>query len=271
MIQRIAVAIVLTVASSALAQSIEVGRDFYRHGLTAQAKEAFIRLLHDSSAIDADKAKALDWLGQIAFDEGRYGVAMDEWERLVVSYPESDEARQISERLAQLQEVISGTTEENIESAVAASYIRSGDFWNGSDERFTIDSSWLPKDELAIEWYDRVIQEFAGTAAAELAYRKKLFALLGWRDPGQYGNSWGAEKNAQAVLPVLLDTFQSFEREFPDSSYLQGFRYQIAQVYWGERDWENTRTWLNAILEKSGGHESFYTATARARLNKIEY
>lgn len=271
MLHRIAVAVILTVASSAFAQTIEVGRDFYRHGLTAQAKEAFIRLLHDSAAVDADKAKALDWLGQIAFEEGRYGVAMDEWERLVVTYPESDEAQLIAERLTQLQEVISGTTIENIESAVAASYIRSGDFWNGSDERFTIDSSWLPKDRLAIDWYDRVIEEFAGTAAAELAYRKKLFALLGWRDPGQYGSSWGAEQNAQAVLPMLLETFQAFEREFPDSSYLQGFRYQIAQVYWGERDWDNTRTWLNTILEKSGGHESFYTATARARLNKIEY
>ena len=72
-------------------------------------------------------------------------------------------------------------------------------------------------------------------------------------------------------MPIFLKTFEDFETAFPDSPYLQGFRYQIAQAYWNHKDWENTRQWLNKIIEVGKDHPSFYTETEKARLNKIEY
>lgn len=72
-------------------------------------------------------------------------------------------------------------------------------------------------------------------------------------------------------MPILLKTFEEFQVVFPNCSFLQGFRYQIAQTYWEKKDWSNTRQWLNKLIEASQGQISFYTETAKARLNKIEY
>jgi hypothetical protein len=48
-----------------------------------------------------------------------------------------------------------------------------------------IDASWLPHVEMAVDWYDRVIKEFPGSDAAELAYERKLFALIGGKELGE--------------------------------------------------------------------------------------
>jgi hypothetical protein len=56
------------------------------------------------------------------------------------------------------------------------------------------DDSYLEETELALHWYDRVIHEFPATDAAELAYRKKLFVLIGYREPGEHGRSWGVKE-----------------------------------------------------------------------------
>ncbi len=72
-------------------------------------------------------------------------------------------------------------------------------------------------------------------------------------------------------MPLLLSTFASFERDHPEASTLQAFRYQIAQAYWKNKNWEKTREWLNLILKKSGKDESFYKDLAERRLKKVEY
>jgi hypothetical protein len=72
-------------------------------------------------------------------------------------------------------------------------------------------------------------------------------------------------------MPLLLSTFSAFESELPDASTLQPFKYQIAQAYWGHKDWEKTKEWLNIIIEKSGSNDSFYNDLAKRRLQKLEY
>ena len=44
-----------------------------------------------------------------------------------------------------------------------------------------------------------------------------------------------------------------------------------AQSYWSNKDWSNTRKWLNMIIESGKGETSFYTEIAKARLTKVEY
>ena len=261
----------LTFTCVALAEPIDLAKDYYTHNLNDKAKELFIGILYDSQESDAAKAEALYWLGQISFQEGRYSTALNDWRKLIKKYPQTTQAREISDRLKQLNEIISKPPKEHLASAVAKSYLNNGDFWSKSDETFTIDATWLPKVEMAIEWYDRTINEFPKSAAAEIAYQKKLFALLGWKDPGDDGAAYGLKADFGKYMPQVLATFAEFENNFPESSYLQAFRYQIAQAFWEQKDWENTKLWLQKIIDAAKGEETFYTQTAKARLNNIEY
>lgn len=267
------ITIILTLMSSspAMTQNISIAKDFYEHNLKERALEEFIIVYNTSSTTPEIRSEALYYMGQITFDDGRFSTALADWKKLIEIFPTSVRATEIKERLAQLNEVFSKSVDENISSSVAKSYIKNGDFWSDDSRKFTIDASWLPKVELAIDWYDKVILEFPKTYAAELAYQRKLFAILGWKEIGQYGSSYGVRQDYKKYLPILLQTFDEFEISFPESSFLQGFRYQIAQTYWGSKDWTNSRIWLNKIIDKSKGQSSFYSETAKARLNKIEY
>lgn len=256
-------------ASCAAAQSVEVAKDYYQHNLNDRAKDILITVVHGSGT-PTNKAKALYLLGQISFDEGHVRVALLDWQTLVSEYPQTAEAKEISARLAQLNEIVTKVSDANLTSAIARSYISNGDFWSRGDRKYLIDSSWLPEVELAVEWYDRTIKEFPGSDAAELAYERKLFALLGWKELGD-GEAHGLKGNYKRYLPQVLDTFTSFESAFPKDSSLQGFRYQIAQAYWANHDWANARLWLQKIIDKGNGESTFYTETAKARLQKVEY
>jgi tetratricopeptide (TPR) repeat protein len=252
-------------------QSIEIAKDYYVHNVKGRALESFIDVFHNSKAPEV-KAEALYYMGQVAFEDNNYSAAFNDWTRLIKDYPTSKQAAEIKDRLTQMREVMGKVTSASILSTAAGSYLRNGDFWSrGSDKRFMIDSSWLPSVELANAWYDKTIAEFPGSEAAEIAYQTKLFTILGWTEPGQYGSRYGIEADFKKYLPLLTQTFSNFETAFPKSPYLQGFRYQIAQVYWKNRDWQNTREWLNKIIQAGDGRPSFYTETAKARLNKVEH
>ncbi len=254
------------------AQSVELAKDYYQHGLNDRAKDILVSVLHNQVTTPAVKAKALYMLGQISFDEGRVKVALTDWQALAKEYPQSPEAKEIIARLAQLNEIVAKTSDANISSAVARSYISNSDFWvSRNDRKFAIDTSWLPMIELANEWYDRVIKEFPGSDAAEIAYERKLFALIVWREIGRDGEAYGLKNDYQKYMPLVLTTFDDFEKAFPNSSALQAFRYQIAQAYWAHRDWQDTRAWLQKIIDKGGSESTFYTEAAKARLQKVEY
>jgi len=249
--------------------SVELAKDYYQHGLNERAKETLIAVLHTKSTERSSKAKTLYMLGQISFDEGRIQVALGDWKSLVRDYPDTSEAREINGRLKQLSEIVGKLSDTNISSLTAQSYMSNGNFWSGSDHIFHIDSSWLPDVELALQWYDRIIEEFPNSDAAELAYERKMFALIGWKDA--IGDSHGLRADFAKYMPQVLDTFSSFESTFPSNSSLQAFRYQIAQAYWERRDWANTKLWLGKVIEKSNGESTFYTETAKARLQKLEH
>ena len=262
--------IILTCASPLFAQDIEHGAHLYDHNLNDRATEVFIDVVHSDDTSADERAEALYWLGQIAFDENRYNTALSEWSELVEEYPDTEQAHQIAARIDQLSEIVVDLGEQQLESAIASSWIRHGDFWFDGAEDFTIDSSWLPKVEIATDWYDRVIEEFPGTRAAEVASQKKLFTLLGWDGPGRHGSSYGLNEDF-AYIDDVIETFENFEEAFPESSYLQAFRYQIGQEYWAEGDFEAARIWFEHIVEQAGDEPSFYSVTASQRLDNLEY
>lgn len=262
----------LIVASTCVeSQSLTLAVDYMDHGLREKALIEFILVHEAKQSSRNDKAEALYFMGQIAFDQQQYSVAIKDWKELASDFTDTKRSKEIGDRLTQLKDVFSKISDESVNSAVAQSYINNGDFWSKSNRQFTIDSSWMPKVEMANAWYDRVVEELPNTSAAEVAFNHKLFVLLGWVDPGQYGSKYGLEADLEKYMPITLKTFADYEKMFPASASLQAFRYQIAQAYWGYKDWDNTRLWLNKIIEKNDGKDTFYTETAKARLKKVEY
>ncbi len=256
--------------SSSFAQNLDLAKDYYSHKLKQKALEELIIVYHNSKSADV-KSEALYLLGNVSFEENNYSTAFNDWKKLVSDFPNSIYANEIKERLDLLKDVIQKVTDENISSAVARLYLNNGDFWSKSNNKFIIDDSWLSDVELAIYWHDKVIKEFPNTHAAETAYRKKLFTLFGWKESGKYGESYGLKKDFGKYMTLILKTFQEYKMNFPESASLQGFRYQIAQGYWRDKNWNKTREWLQKIIDSSKNHSTFYTETAKARLNKVEY
>jgi tetratricopeptide (TPR) repeat protein len=265
------VLLVCTAASTLSAASIEKATMLHKHGLTRETKAELIDVIFGDSAGSA-KAAAYYLLGSIAFEEDRIAASLDTWRELTEKYPTSEQAILVKDRINELAGVVGESVKENIENSVALSYLRHGDFWSkGKDEIFTIDARWIPNVETAIKWYDEIIREFPKSTASEVAYKRKLWTLLGWKDPGSNGSKYGIEYSFAKYMRPLQQTFSSFEIDHPESSSLQAFRYQIAQVYWKNRYWADTRVWLNLIIEKSGNSETFYRDLATRRLEKVEY
>jgi tetratricopeptide (TPR) repeat protein len=265
------VALSLFVASTSFAASIAKAIMLNQHGLAKESKAELIDIVFSNSD-DPTKAHAYYLLGSIAFEENKIKVALDSWSALSRKHPNSDQAKLVKDRMNELAEIVGESAKESVKNAVALSYLRHGDFWaKGKSNTFKIDSSWIPNLETAIKWYDKVISEFPKSSASRVAYQDKLRAILGWEDSGQYGEKHGVKGSFSSYMPLLLETFQAFEKEHPNASTLQAFRYQIAQLYWGQKHWSKTRDWLNLIIKESGEGDSFYKDLAQRRLQKVEY
>ncbi|MBL4680395.1 MAG: tetratricopeptide repeat protein [Pseudomonadales bacterium] len=267
----ISIATIFITVSGVLAASVEKAGMFNQHGLRQEAKSELINVIFSKSENSA-KAKSYYLLGSIAFEENKISVALDSWRTLIKTYPGSDEAKLVTHRIDELAEIVGDSTKESVENAIALSYLRHGDFWSkGKSNIFTIDSSWIPNVETAIKWYDKVISEYPKTAASRVAYQDKLRTIFGWEGRGKYGSKYGLKESFWKYQPLLVETFASFEKDHPTASSLQGFRYQIAQAYWRQKDWEKTREWLNLIIEISGEGDSFYRDLSERRLQKVEH
>lgn len=243
--------------SPAFGQDVDWARDLYVHGLKGRAMETYIGILHTASTAEA-KAEALYYMGQISFEDGSFAVAMDDWERLVRDYSASPRAAELKDRFTQLQEVYSKAADPPIDSVVARSYIKNGDFWAPDERRFAVKTDLLPNIDLGVAWYDRVIQEFPGTQAADVAMQRKIFLWLA------FFNS-DFPRNVQG----LLDAFSAYEAAFPQDENMQAFRFQIAQAFWGRGDWLTTTDWLNRIVKAAGDKNTFYSDMAKARLENM--
>ena len=216
-----------------VAASLEKAILLNEHGLTTDAKRELIDLIFEKRSKADDKAQAYYLLGNIAFGEDKIKVALNSWEYLVNKYPKSDEAGLVRDRIAELSEIVVGSAKENLDNAIARSYLRHADFWSDNkSEIFKIDSSWISNVEAAVKWYDRILTEFPNSKASRIAYEGKLRTLLGWKEVGQDGKSYGIRSDFTKYMPLLLQAFKGFEKDHSDAPTLQAFRYQIAQAYW---------------------------------------
>lgn len=269
--RKILILLLAAAATGVYAQSFAKAEAFLDHGLTAEAQKELIDLVY-SQGNALDKPKALNLLASIALDKNNLKVAIDTWSRLIQLYPTSPEAVSAKKRLPQLAGVLGQASDEIINDATARVLLRNADFWaKGRDRAFEIDASWIDNVEAAVFWYDKAIKEHPGTPAARLAYEEKIRTLIGWRDPGQSGRAHGLLRSIHIYLPLLESTFREYEKAFPQAAAIQAFRFQVAQAFWGAKNWAKTKELLAEIIEKDGGANTFYKDLAERRLRKVEY
>jgi tetratricopeptide (TPR) repeat protein len=234
------------------------------HGLNDDAKRELINLIFDENVKGKDKPRAYYLLGEIAFDENRIQTATKTWGYIVAEYPNSDEALIAKERIDELSKVTLAVYTESLESddySIAKLYLKNADFWSeDKDTRWQVDSSWIPKIEFALKWYDKVISEFPKSDAARIAYIGKIRTLLSWRKLDK-GTEFEMDDPlldhlASSVffsiyIRQLVSTFRDFEKDFPNDITLQACRFQIGQAYFGmgilsnsANDLEQAKKWL---------------------------
>lgn len=242
--------------------SIEKAVLLKAHGLNDDAKRELINLIFDENVKAKDKPHAYYLLGAIAFDENRIQAATKTWGYIVEEYPNSDEALIVKERIDELSKVTLSVYTESIETAdysVAKLYLKNADFWSeDKDDRWMIDSSWIPKVEFALKWYDKVISEFPKSEAARIAYIGKIRTLLSWKEFDRFDRTdevievaekiifGGFNRTDEAIevakkiifFPIyvkqLVNTFGDFEKDFPNDTTLQSCRFQIGQAYFDD-------------------------------------
>jgi predicted negative regulator of RcsB-dependent stress response len=261
----------LLICNPTFSASLEKAQLLVEHGLDSSAKTILIDVIFSDSS-DIAKSVAYYELGNIAYKNNKVTSALKAWTTLASKYPSSKAAMLVKDRNQQLSEIRGGNAKENVDNAIAASYLKHADFWSSDrDNKFTIDASWIPKVEASTKWYDKVILEFPNTKAARIAYEEKLLTFFGWKERGKYGASYGLKKDFDTYMPQILTTFKELEKNYPDTPTLQALRFQIAQAYWSAKKWDKTKLWLHTIIEKSGETDSFYKDTAKRRLQKVEY
>jgi tetratricopeptide (TPR) repeat protein len=291
----IATIIMLCLPSSVFAGSIEKAEFLHQHSLIDDAKRELIDVIFDKASHPKDKAKACYLLGNIAFSENKIKAALKSWKYLTETYPESSEAMLVADRIAELSEIVTGDSKEMIDNAMAVAYLKNAEFWSeGKNDVFKIGLSRMGRVEAALEWYDKIIAEFPDPSASRVAYVGKMNTLLGWTELGKDGASYGIRRDFDKYIPQLIETFQDYERKYPNSSDLQALRYQIAQGYWLEalkfakvgsiykgdpssgryyqtakKHADASKMWLKKIIETSEGLDSFYYDLANRRLREF--
>lgn len=274
------IALIIAISGLRIDASIEKAILLKVHGLNDDAKRELINLIFDDDFEKKNKARAYYLLGEIAFDENKIQTATKTWGYIVAEYPNSDEALMVKERMDELSKVTLAVYTESVESddySVAKLYLKNADFWSkDKDDRWIIDPSWIPKVEFALKWYDKVISEFPKSEAARVAYIGKIQTLLGWKEYD--GAAYGIRADIFKYIGSLVDTFRSFERDFPNDITLQSCRFQIGQAYFHQGvvsrvkptiSMGEAKKWFDEVMANSGEKDTFYRQISEERSKHI--
>jgi hypothetical protein len=242
----------------------------YECQLSHEAQVALVDFLIEPGIHPLEKSAAMYLLGLISFEERKIRSAVRIWRMLVEEFPQSYEGKLVEDRLPELMQNLPGEPTEYIDEIRASMYIKNGDYWIvGKDPGLFVDLAYINNIEAAVHWYNKAIQEFPKSAAARLAHEQKLKTLIGWKDTANFGMAYGAMGEFSTYMPQVLDAFQAFEKAFPDAPSLQPIRFQIAQLYWFNKDFVNTESWLKQVVDHGRDEDSFYVDLAERRLHKL--
>jgi tetratricopeptide (TPR) repeat protein len=247
--------LLITIKLSGTEKQLNYAIDLMDHGLDDKATEAFITLFYQSDE-DEIRSKCLFNMGKISLKKGNMQIAVKDWAKLVKSYPQSKEALEVKDQLSSIIQSSQADSLNEIKSAVAINYLNNASFYSKANERWTLDTSYLPSEDYAAYWCDRVIKEFPGTKAHELALKKKFFAYLGWKT--QY-SSYGIKRygGKEKYMKLLEDIIKETESKFPSSGNLPAMCFQLGQHYWPDDD-SSAKKWFDKTKSVSSKGDYYY-------------
>lgn len=266
-------AVCLLTPSALLSQSYSYQKAvmFAEHGLAMEAKKELIGVAFNSATGSHEEmAKAYYMLGSIAVQEGQMAVARKRWTELRKKFPNSSEAKLAAKRTEEIAALMPTHSRNLVRNPVARAYLRNGDFWSkGKEELAIIDKKWAPRVLAAVKWYDRVIQEFPKTPAAESAGIAKTQTLLGWR--GIDDSTKEGRMQADQYMARAVKSFTELAKAYPKSTALQALRFQIAQEYWRVRSYKDAESWLQHVIRSAGKTDDFFRDLATRWLKRMKY
>lgn len=272
---------------------------FKEHGYIEAARLELISLIYGPTTwltLGSDeRAAALHLLGQASLEDDQLAGALDAWGLLVDEYPDSQLAASVKEKIAEIAFDVDRQLLDLVSSAEATHYFEIADTWLEATEYKTpsIDSSYIPDEEAALDWLSLTIERFPGTSHAEIAYERMIEYRLGKRHkrqeinvpqmrPGQSFESYDAEidsylsershNRAREVAHEVAhseEVFRDFEDAFPNSEKLQRLRYLIGQAHWLGGDLEKAKFWLSKVIEEDQDVNTFYRDLAFRRLQYL--
>ena len=267
---------ILVFTSLCYSASLDKAKMFYKYGLYKEAQKELIEVIFDSRGSKV-KSEAYYVLGNIAFDQDKLSLALETWAKVVKDFPNSEFAKLATEKVGYLSKSTLTILKSDIEDTKVKSYFSNSEFWYKGRSKFGIDSSYIPKVDLAIGWYDRVIKGWPNTKYAELANEYKMKVIVDWVYEKVERKSAKNEFRFAFLeyMPKLVNAFKSFESDYPESNMLQTFRFQIGQLYWfrgvlgdGERMVE-AKAWFEKVKENAE-EDDFYFEIAEYRLKDLK-
>lgn len=257
-------------------QNPDLAKDFAEEGLTTDAKLEFIKVLHDPTKKSSyDMAEY--YLGYLDFKSKNYELAVTHWNKLLKKYPGSSYAQKAKDQLAIASELLS----KNLDLAAADLDIEAifdnADFLVGQPLKVSVDMSYLPKGDMAIEWLEKIVTNYPTSTYAARALFREALLYYGYQtsSDGGYGFAYayyGGRNNAQAAVYVkkMEEVFARLQKDYPTSGYLVPIAHLIGQAYWsmagGKVNPDATKYWQKVLDLTSGDETNSYRQYASWRL-----
>jgi outer membrane protein assembly factor BamD (BamD/ComL family) len=263
-------------------QNPELAKDLAEEGVTNEAKIEFVRVLHDSSK-KAAYAEAHYYLGQISFREKKYDRAVFHWNILVKQYPDSSYVKKAREQIRIAYALLSRETELFGESLEIGNLFQNAEFLVGQPMRVSIDTSFLPKGDLAIECLEEVVKRFPDSPDAPRALFREALIYYGWgkNGIGQYSSPEGYgftfhqyykpdARQVQFYIGKIIAALEQLEKQYPDSFYKVPVAFLAGQAYWaaagGKTDLDARTYWGKVLNWTQNDTASTYRQIAEKRL-----
>jgi TolA-binding protein len=263
-------------------QNPDLAKDFAEEGISDQAKIEFLKVLHDPTKKSSyDSAEY--YLGYLDFKEKKFDLALKHWNSLLQKYPNSTYSEKAKELITSAYQQLIKQQNLTTQDIEIESLFENATFLVDRPLKVNIDTSYLPSEEMAIEWLEQVVSKYPKTPEAARAVFREGLIYYGWNKSGGSSYSerggYGFEhqlydardkKLASEYVGKMIQVFERLQKEYPDSRYAVPIGFLIGQAYWslaGGKVDENARVyWTKVVALTANDSASDYRQLAEWRL-----
>lgn len=268
--------------------------DLMENGVYDAAKIEFVKIIHIYGENEYQD-DACYYLGEIAFKENQLEVALHQWERLRTEYPKSSYIENVVQKINLASELLAKEEKARIEDLSIRALFDNAEFLlNGHCSVLSIDTSYLPSELMAKEWYRKIVEKYPDSQYAPKALFRQILIAYGWgeegigrySEPQGYGLIYhryyaGATEEAKMGIKASLEEMglllTELEEKYPDSYWLMPASFTVGQAHWITYKYtpdlsskEEVKKYFQKVLELTEGNEfSLHRQIAKARLKEL--